>query len=120
MTAPPRPIIKHALPEKKYDGQGKVLNWSQLWPEAKELETLVVNGLVDDVTPAQLCQKYPSFSSFAYRPLASALTNIRRKHNKEVANRAGYEACGAVCEYHRDLSDVLHRCPEGFVIFIVD
>jgi hypothetical protein len=65
MTAPPRPIIKHALPEKKYDCQGKILYWSQLWREAKELETLVVNGLVDDVTLAQLCQKYPSFCSFA-------------------------------------------------------
>jgi hypothetical protein len=36
-----------SAPEKKYDGNGKVINWSQLWPEAKELECLVVNGLVD-------------------------------------------------------------------------
>ena len=53
-------------------------------------------------------------------PLARFFLDQYRKHNKEVANRAGYEACGAVCEYHRDLSEVLHRCPEGFVIFIVD
>jgi hypothetical protein len=51
MPTTPRPIVKAtAVPDKKYDGQGKITNWSQLWPEAKELDTLVVHGLVDDMT----------------------------------------------------------------------
>jgi hypothetical protein len=89
-----------SAPEKKYDGNGKVINWSQLWPEAKELECLVANGLVDGMTPAQLCQKYPLYESFSYRPLSSALKNTRKRHNKEVANREVYEASGGVCECH--------------------
>jgi len=101
MPTPPHPIIKQTtVHEKKYDGNGKIINWSQVWPEAKELETLVVNGHVDNLSPAQLYQKYPSFQSFAYRPLASALTNIRKKRNKEVANQAAYDASRAVYEYH--------------------
>jgi hypothetical protein len=66
MQTPPRPNIKPIpFPDKKYDGQGKITNWSQLWPEAKELELLVINGLLDDMTISQLCQKYTSFQSFA-------------------------------------------------------
>jgi hypothetical protein len=31
----------------------KFINWSQLWPETKEVEPLVINGFIDDTTPAQ-------------------------------------------------------------------
>jgi hypothetical protein len=83
-----------------YDGNGKIINWSQVWPEVKELATIVVNCHFDNLSPAQLYQNHPSFQSFVYRPLASALTNIRKKHNKEVANQAANDASRAVCEYH--------------------
>jgi hypothetical protein len=102
MSTSPRHIIKPAsVLQKKYDGLGKVINWSQLWPEAKELEALVTRGFADDLTPAQLCNKYPMFHAFAYRPLASALMSIRNRHNKEITNRAAYDACGADCECHQ-------------------
>ena len=47
MPTSPRHNMKPTIPERKYDTQGKILNWSQLWPEAKELETL--NHLKEDI-----------------------------------------------------------------------
>lgn len=103
------------VPPKKFDSQGKVTNWSQVWPEAQELETLVINGMVDGMTPAQICQKFPSYNAFAYRPLSSALANFRNKHNKEITNRAVYDANGAVCECRRRICFVV-LCPCGFIV----
>jgi hypothetical protein len=95
-VAPRKPTIK--VVDRKYDSEGKVTNWSVDWPEAKELESMVVNGFVDGMTPAQVREKYPHFSSFAYKPFQGGLTNIRKKHNREVAARAFYHANGAMCE----------------------
>jgi hypothetical protein len=79
LSTSPRHIIKPAsVPQKKYDERCKIINWSQLWPEAKELEALVTSGFVDDLTPGQLCSKYPSSHALAYRPLSSALMNNRK------------------------------------------
>jgi hypothetical protein len=94
---PPKSSIK--LPEKRYDDTGKVKNWSSLWPEAKELETIVAAGFVDGLTTAQIFSKYPHFGEqFQYKPFNSGLTNIRSKHNKEVKTREEYAASGGVCE----------------------
>jgi hypothetical protein len=61
------------LPDKKYDSNGKVKNWSSLWPEAKELETLVASGYVDGLTTAQIFSKYPHFGQkFLYKQIFCA------------------------------------------------
>jgi hypothetical protein len=44
------PVI---ITEEKCDGTVSLWNWSQLWPETMEVEPLVINGFIDDITPAQ-------------------------------------------------------------------
>lgn len=93
----PRSSIK--LPAKKFGSDGKITNWSALWPEAKELESLVIGGFVDNLTTAQVLNKYPHFGSkFSYKPFSSALTNIRKKFNKELEARASYDNSGGECK----------------------
>jgi hypothetical protein len=62
------------IAEEKCDGSKK---WPQLWSEAKEVEPLVINGFVDDITPAQR-QKVPFVSIFC---ILTALIKIRKRHN---------------------------------------
>lgn len=99
------PTVK--IMDRKYDADGKVTNWSANWPEAKELETLVVNGFVDGLTAARIREKYPHFSAFAYKPFQSGLNGIRKRQNKEVASRANHNANGARCE---SFSPLLSAC----------
>jgi hypothetical protein len=40
------------ITEEKCDGTVSLQNWSQLWPEPKEAKPLVINGFIDDITPA--------------------------------------------------------------------
>jgi hypothetical protein len=85
-------------PAKKYCPDGKVLNWSVVWPEARELEVLVMGGLLDGLTAAAVMEKYPLFKGFHYKPFASGLNNMRKKHNKEVADRAVHDTNGGQCK----------------------
>lgn len=41
-TTPIKSLMK--TPEKEYDSQGKIKNWSVLWDEARDLEALVAAG----------------------------------------------------------------------------
>jgi hypothetical protein len=76
------------VPEKKYENNSKIKSLSSLWPEAKELETLVTAGFVDGLTTAQIFAKYPHFAEkFLYKPFGSGLTSVRAKHNKEITTR---------------------------------
>ena len=59
---------------------------------------MVVSSYVDGLTAAQVREKYPHFRVFTYKPFQNGLSNIRKKHNKEVAARANYDANGASCE----------------------
>jgi hypothetical protein len=95
-STPGKPAIK--VTDRKYDAEGKITNWSGAWHEAKELETLVVNGFVDGLTAAQIREKYPHFSAFSYKPFQNGLNNLRKKHRKEVAARAIYDTNGASCK----------------------
>jgi hypothetical protein len=49
------------LPEKNYDDKCKVKNWSFLWPQSKELETLLAVILVDGLATAQILAKFCPF-----------------------------------------------------------
>ena len=65
----------------------KIKNWSVHWDEARDLEALVVAGRLDGLSASSIRQRYPQFEAFAYKPFYSGLSNIRRKHNKEVQAR---------------------------------
>jgi hypothetical protein len=55
-SAPTKSSLK--TPAKKYCPEdGKVLNWSVVWPEARELEVLVMGGLLDGMTAAAVMEK---------------------------------------------------------------
>jgi hypothetical protein len=97
-TAAPKPGTLRT-PEKKYDAQGKVSNWSVLWDEARDLEALVVGGRLDGMAPAEIRTKFPQYNIFAYKPFASGLNNIRLKHNKEVKARSEHAESNGKCEF---------------------
>jgi hypothetical protein len=44
------------LPEKNYDDNGKVKNWTPLWPQSKELETQVAASFVHGLATEQTLQ----------------------------------------------------------------
>jgi len=92
--------IKSAMktPEKQYDSQGKVKNWCVLWEEARDLEALVTAGRLDGMSAATIRDRYPQYNQFSYKSFYSGLTNIRKKHNKEVTTRAEHRKSGGECE----------------------
>ena len=51
----PRSSIK--LPAKKFGSDGTITNWSALWPKAKELESLVIGGVVENLSTEQVLNK---------------------------------------------------------------
>jgi hypothetical protein len=55
-----------------------VTNWSVDWPEAIELESMVVNSFVDATTQVEVKEKHPRFLAFAYKPFQGGLTNIKK------------------------------------------
>jgi hypothetical protein len=98
---------KLMVPTYQYDQAGKITNWSCLWPEAIELESLLVAGHLDDLKPAEVRQKYPVFDKFAYRPISSALANLRAKMLKEAKDRENHGEDGGECELLRVLLSYL-------------
>jgi hypothetical protein len=95
---------KSMTPNYQFDQAGKITNWSSLWPEAIELESLLVSGHLDGLKPAEVRQKYPVFDKFAYRPISSALANLRGKMLKEAKDRENHGEDGGECELLRLLS----------------
>jgi hypothetical protein len=98
---------KSMVPTYQYDQAGKITNWSSLWPEAIELESLLVDGQLDGLKPAEVRQKYPVFEKFAYRPISSALANVRAKMLKEAKDREKHGEDGGECELLRVLLSYL-------------
>jgi len=88
------------MPAKQFDKDGKITNWSMHWSEAKELEVLVVGGVLDGMKPAEVMKQYSDRfgNKFAYKPFASGLMNIRKKHNKEVSERNKHADNDGECE----------------------
>lgn len=95
-TAPIKSAMK--TPEKHYDSQGKIKNWCVLWAEARDLEALVAAGRLDGMSAAAIRDQYPPYNQFNYMSFYSGLTNIRKKHNKEVTARAEHRKSGGECE----------------------
>lgn len=85
-------------PDPQYDGKGLIKNWSQLWPDARALEALVVAGCMDGKTAANIRDENPLFAKYAYAALASGLNNIRKKHNKEIDARDKHVKSDGECE----------------------
>jgi hypothetical protein len=82
-------------PVQSVDANGKVTNWSAYWQDARDLDMMVQNGSVDNMTPKQIMEKFPhTFGRYTYRAFSSGLTNARRRHNKQVNDRAAHVACG--------------------------
>ncbi|KAG7362308.1 hypothetical protein IV203_025974 [Nitzschia inconspicua] len=79
------------VPTRHFDKNGKITNWSMRWPEAKELEVLVLEVclMLDGMKPAEVMKQYSERlgSKFGYKPCSSGLMNIRKKHNKELSER---------------------------------
>ncbi|KAG7352545.1 hypothetical protein IV203_008593 [Nitzschia inconspicua] len=88
------------MPARHFDKNGKITNWSLHWPEAKELEVLVVGGVLDGMKPAEVMKQYSDRfgNKFGYKPFASGLMNIRKKHNKEIFERNKHADNDGECE----------------------
>ncbi|KAG7355409.1 hypothetical protein IV203_000095 [Nitzschia inconspicua] len=95
------------------------------WPEAKGLEVLVVEGMLDGMNPAEVMKQYSDRfgNMFGYKPFSSGLMNIRKKHNKEISERnkhvdndGEYHGLKAEASELNDLEDedVLDEADEGF------
>jgi hypothetical protein len=85
-------------PEKKYNSQGQVSNWSALWPVAVTLKVLVHNNQANNLTVADLKKRFTEFEQFVYGPLSSALNNMKKSFNKLVNERDECAASGGQCE----------------------
>jgi hypothetical protein len=89
------------IPTKEYDSNGKIKNWSVLWDEARDLEALVVGGRLDGLGAKEIRDRYPQWQAFSYKPFHSGLTNLRKKHNKEVKARSDYADHDGECKLNR-------------------
>jgi hypothetical protein len=78
----------------KHDAEGKITRVGG-WQEAKELESMVVNGCCDGLIAAQL------FSAFHTSLSKYGLNNIRKKHQKEVATWTTYGTTQTVIRVSR-------------------
>lgn len=97
--------------EKQFDSQGKVKNWSVMWQEARDLEALCIAGRLDGMSAADIRNQYPQFNAFAYKTFYSGLTNIRKKHNKEVNARSEHEKSNGEREFLLLLLSIVLLCP---------
>jgi hypothetical protein len=95
-NAPSKSTLKAPPPE--YDSKGLITNWSQLWSDAKDLETLVTSERLDGKKPAAVREDHPQFRKYTYRAFSSALANIRKKHNKEAEIKEEYMRYNGECE----------------------
>ncbi|KAG7357204.1 hypothetical protein IV203_001892 [Nitzschia inconspicua] len=88
------------VPARRFDKNGKITNWSMHWPEAKELEVLVVGGVLDGMKPAEVMKQYSERlgNKFGYKPFSFGLMNIRKKHKKEISERNQHADNDRECE----------------------
>jgi hypothetical protein len=61
-------------------------------------------------------EKYPLFKGFHYKPFASGLNNMRKKHNKEVADRAVHDTNGGQCKWRWWSARVLDA---AFIVLLI-
>lgn len=93
VTNPPEDTEK-GLPVYHYNEQGKIDNWCRDWKIAKLLDTLVLGGQLDKMTPSNIRAKFPQFAPFDSTSFAGAVRNSRARVNKDVVARTERKATG--------------------------
>ena len=78
----------------KTNEKGEIISWDSSSKDGKALRALFDGGLITDETAKQVKQEYPRFCNFASRTLNSALTNERKRLEKEVDMQKNRGASG--------------------------
>lgn len=68
----------------KTNEKGEIISWNSNSPDGKALRTLFEGGLITDETAVKVKKAFPQFHPYSNRCLNSALTNERKRIEKEI------------------------------------
>ena len=72
----------------QYNEKGELCTWNRYSHDAAQLKVFVENGLCDGKKPSEIRAMFPVFEKYSSRCFSSALTNMRKTHNKALYARA--------------------------------
>ena len=96
-TMAPRKEKSTKTKAPKTNEKGEVISWDSNSPDGKALKALFDGGLITDETAKIVKKNYPRFRVYASRTLNSALTNERKRLEKEVDTQKARGSSGEFC-----------------------
>jgi hypothetical protein len=85
----------------KTNEKGEVISWDSSSPDGKALRLLFEGKLITNETARQVKKDYPRFRLYASRTLNSALSNERKRVEKEVDTQMKRGSSGKFVYYGR-------------------
>ena len=98
----------------KTNEKGEIISWDSHSPDSKALRALFDGGLITTETANKVKNDYPRFRQYASRTLNSALSNERKRMEKEVDTQIHRGSSGEFV-----LSTVFHSCCSSLTLFLL-
>ena len=81
-------VMKKASKPEKRNEKGEICTWNRFSEDANRLQIFVANGMCEGKKPAEVQEMFPQFKKYSSQCFSSALSNMRKTHNKQIYDRA--------------------------------